>query len=66
MIKGLWSGNRSRFIFLGFFLLALLLPWLPLGASNNYLLRIVTTALLYMILALEQTGWLTENHCYPL
>jgi branched-chain amino acid transport system permease protein len=52
MIKGLWSGNRSRFIFLGFFLLALLLPWLPLGASNNYLLRIVTTALLYMILAL--------------
>jgi len=52
MIKGLWSGNRSRFIFLGLFLLALLLPWLPLGTSNNYLLRIVTTALLYMILAL--------------
>jgi branched-chain amino acid transport system permease protein len=52
MIKGPWSGNRSRFIFLGFFLLALLLPWLPLGTSSNYLLRIVTTALLYMILAL--------------
>lgn len=52
MIKGPWSGNRSRFIFLGLFLLALLLPWLPLGTSSNYLLRIVTTALLYMILAL--------------
>jgi len=52
MIKGQWSGNRSRFIFLGLFLLALLLPWLPLGSSTNYLLRIVTTAFLYMILAL--------------
>lgn len=39
-------------IFLGLFLLALLLPWLPLGSSTNYLLRIVTTAFLYMILAL--------------
>lgn len=52
MIKGPWSGNRSRFIFLGLFLLALLLPWLPLGTSSNYLLRIMTTVLLYMILAL--------------
>jgi len=52
MIRGPWSGNRSRLIFLGLFLLALLLPWLPLGSSTNYLLRIVTTAFLYMILAL--------------
>jgi len=52
MIKGRWSGDRSRLIFLGLFLLALLLPWLPLGSSTNYLLRIVTTAFLYMILAL--------------
>ncbi len=52
MIKGPWSGDRSRLIFLGLFLLALLLPWLPLGSSTNYLLRIVTTAFLYMILAL--------------
>ena len=37
---------------LGLLFLALLLPWLPLGSSTNYLLRIVTTAVLYMILAL--------------
>jgi branched-chain amino acid transport system permease protein len=32
--------------------LALVLPWLPLGASTDYLVRIATTAVLYMILAL--------------
>ncbi|MBW1924019.1 MAG: branched-chain amino acid ABC transporter permease [Deltaproteobacteria bacterium] len=34
------------------FLLALLLPWIPLGPSSNYVLRVLTTAVLYMILAL--------------
>jgi branched-chain amino acid transport system permease protein len=37
---------------MGLFFLALVLPWLPLGTSTNYLLRIATTAVLYMILAL--------------
>lgn len=30
----------------------LMLPWLPMGDSGNYVLRILTTAILYMILAL--------------
>ncbi|MCF8082175.1 MAG: branched-chain amino acid ABC transporter permease [Deltaproteobacteria bacterium] len=29
-----------------------MLPWLPFGASTNYILRVLTTAVLYMILAL--------------
>ncbi|MCJ7810065.1 MAG: branched-chain amino acid ABC transporter permease [Desulfobulbaceae bacterium] len=33
-------------------LFIVLLPWIPLGHSSNYLLRILTTAILYMILAL--------------
>ncbi|UCG13833.1 MAG: branched-chain amino acid ABC transporter permease [Deltaproteobacteria bacterium] len=41
-----------RWKLLGLLLLALLLPWLPLGSSTNYVLRVVTTAFLYMILAL--------------
>lgn len=36
----------------GLIVLALFLPWLPLGLSTNYLLRVITTAVLYMILAL--------------
>ncbi|MFO7598956.1 MAG: branched-chain amino acid ABC transporter permease [Candidatus Desulfacyla sp.] len=46
------SGQNHRRLFLGLVLLAILLPWLPLGASTNYILRILTTAVLYMILAL--------------
>lgn len=41
-----------RSVFLSLIFLAVLLPWLPLGASSNYVLRIMTTAVLYMILAL--------------
>jgi branched-chain amino acid transport system permease protein len=41
-----------RWKLVGLVALALLLPWLPLGGSTNYLLRVVTTAVLYMILAL--------------
>jgi len=41
-----------RWKFLCVLLLALVLPWLPLGSHTNYLLRVVTTAILYMILAL--------------
>lgn len=33
-------------------LLILILPWLPLGDSTDYILRILTTVVLYMILAL--------------
>jgi branched-chain amino acid transport system permease protein len=41
-----------RWKLVGLVVLALLLPWLPLGGSTNYFLRVVTTAVLYMILAL--------------
>ncbi|MFH1627279.1 MAG: branched-chain amino acid ABC transporter permease, partial [Pseudomonadota bacterium] len=44
--------RSPRFVFSCLILLALLLPWLPMGASTNYILRILTTAVLYMILAL--------------
>ncbi|MFP3912970.1 MAG: ABC transporter permease subunit, partial [Desulfobacteraceae bacterium] len=44
--------NRSQVLIIGLVLLALMLPWLPFGASTNYILRILTTAVLYMILAL--------------
>ncbi len=33
-------------------ILVLLIPWLPLGESDSYLLRIATATILYMILAL--------------
>ncbi|MFP4088031.1 MAG: branched-chain amino acid ABC transporter permease [Desulfobacteraceae bacterium] len=42
----------SQAVIIGLILLVLLLPWLPFGASTNYILRILTTAVLYMILAL--------------
>jgi len=44
--------NRSQVLIIGLVLLALMLPWLPFGASTNYILRVLTTAVLYMILAL--------------
>jgi branched-chain amino acid transport system permease protein len=44
--------KNPRFVFLSLIFLAVLLPWFPLGASTNYILRIMTTAVLYMILAL--------------
>ena len=47
----LFSKN-PRVLFLGILVLAVLLPWIPMGASNSYLLRVLTTAVLYMILAL--------------
>ncbi|MBW1780795.1 MAG: branched-chain amino acid ABC transporter permease [Deltaproteobacteria bacterium] len=46
------ARQNPRLFFLGLVLLAILLPWLPLGPSTNYILRILTTAVLYMILAL--------------
>lgn len=45
-------GQKPRLFFLALVLLAVLLPWLPLGGSTNYIVRILTTAVLYMILAL--------------
>ena len=42
----------SQVLIIGLVLLALMLPWLPFGASTNYILRVLTTAVLYMILAL--------------
>jgi branched-chain amino acid transport system permease protein len=47
----LFSKN-PRVLFLGLLVLAVLLPWIPMGASSSYLLRVLTTAVLYMILAL--------------
>lgn len=44
--------NRSQVLIIGLVLLALMLPWLPFGSSTNYILRVLTTAVLYMILAL--------------
>jgi len=41
-----------RHLFIGVLIFALILPWLPLGSSTDYLLRILTTAILYMVLAL--------------
>ncbi len=46
------SFKNPRILFLIILLLAVLLPWLPLGSSSDYLLRVLTTAILYMILAL--------------
>ncbi len=45
-------SKNPRILFLSVLLLALLLPWIPMGASGNYLLRVLTSAVLYMILAL--------------
>jgi branched-chain amino acid transport system permease protein len=50
------SNNRTkdhrRLTVLGILAVALILPWLPLGASTNYIIRILTTTVLYMVLAL--------------
>jgi branched-chain amino acid transport system permease protein len=46
------ANMSPRWKFLAILLLAVVLPWLPLGSHTNYLLRVVTTAILYMILAL--------------
>ncbi len=41
-----------RWKFAAILVFAIVLPWLPLGTSTNYFLRVITTAILYMILAL--------------
>jgi branched-chain amino acid transport system permease protein len=46
------SKISPRWKLTGLLILALLLPWLPLGTSTSYFLRVITTAILYMILAL--------------
>lgn len=46
------SHKNPRVLFLAILILAVILPWIPLGPSTNYLLRVLTTAVLYMILAL--------------
>jgi len=46
------TPKNPRVLFLAILFLALILPWVPLGDSSNYLLRVLTTAVLYMILAL--------------
>ncbi len=45
-------SKNPRVLFMGILFLAVLLPWIPMGASSSYLLRVLTTAVLYMILAL--------------
>ncbi len=45
-------SKNPRILFLSVLLLALLLPWIPMGVSGNYLLKVLTSAVLYMILAL--------------
>jgi len=44
--------KNFRMLFPAILFLAVILPWIPLGSSSNYLLRVLTTAVLYMILAL--------------
>ena len=44
--------KNPRILFLAILFLAFILPWIPLGPSSSYLLRVLTTAVLYMILAL--------------
>lgn len=46
------SIKNPRVFFPAILILALILPWIPLGVSTNYLLRVLTTAVLYMILAM--------------
>lgn len=45
-------SRTAQRIIAGLVMLMLVLPWLPLGDSTNYILRILTTAVLYMVLAL--------------
>ena len=47
----LFSKN-PRVLYVALLMLAIILPWIPIGPSSNYLLRVLTTAVLYMILAL--------------
>ena len=47
----LFSKN-PRVLYVALLVLAIVLPWIPVGPSSNYLLRVLTTAVLYMILAL--------------
>ena len=47
-----WAKLSPRVVVPILVALAILLPWMPFGSSSNYILRIATTALLYMILAL--------------
>jgi|SaaInl7_200m_RNA_FD_contig_81_594282_length_3357_multi_11_in_0_out_0_3 branched-chain amino acid transport system permease protein len=47
-----WAKLPPRIIVPLLVALAIMLPWLPFGSSTNYILRISTTVLLYMILAL--------------
>ena len=47
-----WAKLSPKIVVPVFVAVALILPWLPFGSSSNYILRIATTVLLYMILAL--------------
>ncbi|MDZ7695592.1 MAG: branched-chain amino acid ABC transporter permease [Deltaproteobacteria bacterium] len=51
-MKGFKEIHAPRAMIAGLILLVLLLPWLPFGSSTNYILRVLTTVVLYMILAL--------------
>ncbi len=52
MMKRLWEKIPRRQASAGLLLFVLILPWLPMGDSSNYVLRVLTTAILYMVLAL--------------
>ncbi|MBU2513895.1 branched-chain amino acid ABC transporter permease [bacterium] len=51
-MKRLWEKISRRQASAGLLFFVLLLPWIPIGDSSNYILRILTTAMLYMVLAL--------------
>ncbi|MEJ2588636.1 MAG: branched-chain amino acid ABC transporter permease [Deltaproteobacteria bacterium] len=51
-MNGPKETKATQAMIVGGILLVLLLPWLPFGSSTNYILRVLTTATLYMILAL--------------
>lgn len=44
--------KNPRVLFPAILFPAIILPWIPLGPSTDYLLRVLTSAVLYMILAL--------------
>lgn len=51
-MKSQWFEDNRQWCALGILAFALTLPWLPMGASTNYIVRILTTTVLYMVLAL--------------
>jgi len=51
-MKRLWERIPRRQASALLLVFVLILPWIPLGDSSNYILRILTMTMLYMVLAL--------------